>query len=322
MQARLSGVFDRFIDVSGMTDAAAARLAREIGIDIAIDLGGHTENSRTGIFAWRAAPIQLGYHGYTGTMGTGYHDYLVADRVTVPDTQRIHYRECVARLPSFQINSRRAVAETTPTRADESLPESGFVFCCFNNPYKITPDVFDAWMRILARTDDSVLWLSAGNPEACRNLRREATQRGIAAERLVFASQRPQADHLARLCLADLVLDTLPYNAATTASDALWVGVPVLTRCGQTFAGRVAASLLHAAELPELVTHSADQYVELAVTLAGDARHLSSLRRRLAANRETCLLFDCKRFTKSLESAFLTMQQRHETGFAPESFDV
>jgi predicted O-linked N-acetylglucosamine transferase (SPINDLY family) len=322
MQARLSGAFDRFIDVSGMTDAEVARVAQEIGIDIAIDLGGYTEGSRTGIFAWRAAPVQVGYHGYTGTMGSGYHDYLVADRVTVPDAQRIHYRESIARLPSFQINSRRAVGETTPTRADEGLPESGFVFCCFNNSYKITPEVFDAWMRILARTDGSVLWLSAGNPDAIRNLRREAETRNIAADRLVFAPPRDQAAHLARLRRADLILDTLPYNAATTASDGLWVGVPVLTRCGEAFAGRVAASVLHAAGLPELVTHSAEQYVELAVALAGDADRMDALRARLAANRETCLLFDSRRFTKTLESAFLTMQQRHEAGLAPESFDV
>ena len=322
MQARLRGACDRFLDVSHLTDAEVACRARELGIDIAVDLGGYTENSRTGIFALRAAPIQVGYHGYTATMGTAYHDYLVADRTTVPDSQRIHYRESLVRLPSFQINSRRAPAETTPTRADEGLPAYGFVFCCFNNPYKIAPEVFDTWMRILLRTDGSVLWLTGGNPEATRNLRHEAVRRGVAAERLVFAPPRTQAEHLARLRLADLILDTLPYNAATTASDALWVGVPVLTRCGQAFAGRVAASVLHAADLPELVTHSVDQYVELAVALAGDAGRLSALRARLAANRDTCLLFDSRRFTKTMESVYLTMQQRHEAGLAPESFDV
>ena len=322
MQARLSRAFDRFIDVSGMADAAVAQLARDLGIDIAIDLGGYTEGSRTGIFAWRAAPIQVGYHGYTGTMGTGYHDYLVADRITVPDAQRIHYRESLARLPSFQINSRRVLAEARPARADEGLPPSGFVFCCFNSHFKITPEVFDAWMRILARSEGSVLWLAAGSAEAAANLRREAGQRGIAGERLVFAPSRPQADHLARLRLADLILDTLPYNAATTASDALWVGVPVLTRCGQSFAGRVAASLLRAVGLPELVTHSADDYVELAVALAGDAGRLDLLRKRLAANRDTCVLFDSRRFTKTLETAYQTMQKRRDAGLPPESFDV
>ncbi len=323
MEARLREVFDRFIDVSGMTDAEVARLAREIGIDIVIDLGGYTEYARTGIFAHRAAPIQASYLGYLGTMGAAYYDYLFADRVIVPRPDYTHYSERIVRLPSYQVNdSRRRISDACPSRRDEALPERAFVFCCFNSSYKIAPDVFDCWMRILSACQGSVLWLFSGDALVSANLGREAAARGIDPGRLVFASRRDHADHLARYRLADLFLDTLPCNAGATASDALWAGVPVLTRCGEAFAARVAASLLHAAGLPELVTHSSDQYVELAIALAGDADRMASLCARLAANRETCLLFDSRRFTKSLESAFLTMQQRHEAGLVPENFDV
>jgi predicted O-linked N-acetylglucosamine transferase (SPINDLY family) len=323
MRVRLASAFDHFLDVRQVDDQGIARRSRELGIDIAIDLGGYTENSRTGIFARRAAPIQASYLGYLGTMGAAYYDYLFADQVIIPQADCPHYSERIVRLPSYQVNdSRRRISDIRPSRGDEALPERAFVFCCFNSSYKIAPDVFDCWMRILSGCEGSVLWLFSGDALVSANLGREAASRGVDPGRLVFAPRRDHADYLARYRLADLFLDTLPYNAGTTASDALWAGLPVLTRCGQTFAGRMAASLLHAAGLPELVTDSADQYVELALALAGDSGRLSALRARLATNRDTCLLFDSRRFTKALETAFLTMQQRHEAGLAPESFDV
>jgi predicted O-linked N-acetylglucosamine transferase (SPINDLY family) len=323
MRMRLAAAFDHFIDLSRMDDRAAARRARELGIDIAIDLGGYTENSRTGIFAWRAAPVQASYLGYLGTMGADYYDYLLADRVIVPQADSRHYSEHIAWLPSYQVNdSRRRVADASLVRSDEGLPEHAFVFCCFNAPYKITPEAFERWMRILSACQGSVLWLFSGAAPVSDNLRREAAARGIDPGRLIFAPRRDHAEYLARYRLADLFLDTLPYNAGTTASDALWAGVPVLTLCGQSFAARVAASLLHAAGLPELVTHTPEEYVALATALASEPDRLAALRARLAAGRDTCALFDSRGFTKTLESAYLTMQQRHEAGLAPENFDA
>ncbi len=320
MRERLVAAFDHFIDVSGIDDAGAARCAREFGIDIAIDLGGYTENSRTGIFACRAAPVQLGYLGYLGTMGAPYYDYLMADEVIVPPGTCGNYSERIAWLPHFQANdSRRRIADARPSRAGEGLPERGFVYCCFNSAYKITPVVFGSWMRILDRVPGSVLWLFAGDPMVATNLRREAAARGIDPVRLVFAPRREYGDYLARYCLADLFLDTLPYNAGTTASDALWAGVPVLTRCGQSFASRVAASLLHAVGLPELVAASEEAYVDLAVALATDAPRLQALRRVLGGARAGSALFDSPRFTRSIESAYLAMHRRRVAGLPPEN---
>jgi len=320
MRQRLVAAFDHFVDVSGIGDADAARRARELGIDIAIDLGGYTENSRTGIFACRAAPVQAGYLGYLGSMGAPYYDYLLADEIIVPPAACLHYSERIAWLPSYQANdSRRRIGDARPSRADEGLPERGFVYCCFNNSYKITPEVFAAWMRILDVVPHSVLWLFAADPLVANNLRREAAGHDVDPARLVFAPRREHADYLARYRLADLFLDTLPYNAGTTASDALWAGVPVLTRCGESFAGRVAASLLHAVGLPELVTGDTPSYIELAVALATDAPRMQALRRTLADARAGSALFDSPRFTRTLESAYLTMHRRHLAGLPPEN---
>lgn len=324
MRQRLERAFDRFVDVRHLDDAAAAQQMVEHGIDIAVDLKGYTHLGRTGILAHRPAPVQVSYLGYPGTLGTDFIDYVVADRHVIPPDQRVHYTECVVGLPdSYQVNDAgRAIAPHRPDRAELGLPKPGFVFCCFNQGSKLGPTVFDVWMRLLQRVPGSVLWLLADHAAVPRNLRREAAQRGVDPARLVFADRRPHAEHLARLAQADLVLDTLPYNAHTTSSDALWAGVPVLTCRGRAFAGRVAASLLQAVSLPELVTDSLADYETVALGLASSPARLRPLRERLARQRERAPLFDTARFTRHLEAAYTVMWQRHVHGLAPEAFDV
>jgi predicted O-linked N-acetylglucosamine transferase (SPINDLY family) len=280
---------------------------------------GFTTHARTAIFARRAAPVQVSYLGFPGTMGAPYIDYLIADRIVVPDYQRHHYTESVAFLPDtyFVNDSRRAIAPTEFTRAQLGLPPSGFVFCCFNVTVKITPEMFDCWMRILKQVPGSVLWLLDCNAKATENLKQEASLRGIDPGRLVFAPRMAPADHLARHRAADLCLDTLPYNAHTTASDALWAGTPIITCLGETFAGRVATSLLYAIKLPELVRTTLQGYERLAIELATQPVKLAGIRRRLAANRDTAPLFDTARFTGNIEAAFTAMVARHRTGEAP-----
>lgn len=319
MRARLVKAFDHFFDLADRSDREIAALARQHEIDIAVDLKGLTQDSRPGIFALRPAPVQVNYLGFPGTMGAPYIDYILADPVLIPDEHFPHYSEKVVRLPhSYQVNdSRRPIAETTPNRRELGLPETGFVFCCFNNNYKITPDVFDIWMRLLARVDGSVLWLLEGNDAVRRNLGREAAQRGISPQRLIFAPRQLQAEHLARHRRADLFLDTFYCNAHTTASDALWAGLPVLTRLGDTFAGRVAASLLQAVGLPELITHNHEEYETLALRLATHPTELAALKARLAEQRLTQPLFDTALFTRHIEQAYTAMCQRHRQGLAP-----
>ena len=324
MRARVEKGFDHFFDARGRDDTEVASLLREWQIDIAVDLKGHTRDARPGIFALRPAPIQVSYLGFPGTSGVDYFDYLIADRIVVPEEHQPHYSEKLVYLPdTYQCNnSKRAMGGKQTSRAESGLPEQGFVFCCFNHNYKIAPEVFHVWMRILDQADDSVLWLLRSNPAAERNLRREAENRGVSGERLIFAPRLPYADHLARLGLADLFLDTLPYGAHTTASDALWSGVPVLTCMGGSFAGRVGASLLNAIGLPEMVAHSAEEYEARALTLVRDPVLLAEMRSRLARNRFTHPLFDTVRFTRHLESAYLRMVDRQRNGEAPEAFAV
>ena len=320
IRSRLKSAFDKFIDVGNKADRDVAEQARALEIDIAIDLGGHTQDSRTGIFAMRAAPLQVNFLGYPGTMGAAYMDYLVADNTIIPEWRRRHYSEKIAYLPSYQPNdSKRAIAEKAFNRQEFGLPHTGFVFCCFNNHYKITPGVFDVWMRILRQVDASVLWLSEGHDSAMRNLKKEAALRGIAAERLIFAKRMPlPEEHLARHRLADLFIDTLPYNAHTTASDALWAGLPVLTCTADTFASRVAASLLNAINLPELVTSTQTEYEALAVALATHPERLRQIRQELGRNRLTTPLFDTRLFTKHLEDAYTQMYERHQADLPPD----
>jgi predicted O-linked N-acetylglucosamine transferase (SPINDLY family) len=324
MRARLMPAFERFVDVREKSDPEIATTLRQMEIDIAIDLKGYTQDSRPGILAHRPVPIQAGYLGFPGTMGADYIDYIIADAVVIPPEHESFYTEKVVRLPdTYQGNdSKRRIAERTPTRAEAGLPETGFVFCCFNNNFKILPDMFAIWMRLLACVEGSVLWLIEDNAAAARNLKREAVARGIAADRLVFAPRVNLDVHLARHRLGDLFLDTLPYNAHTSASDALWAGLPVLTCLGTGFAGRVAASLLQAVGMPELVTQSLEAYESLALKLARDSGALDALKAKLARNRMTQPLFDTTRFTRNLEAAYLAMWERHRSGLPPAGFAV
>ena len=319
MRLRLQRAFDRFIDVRTRTDAEVALLARELGIDIAVDLTGFTEHSRPKIFALRAAPIQVSFLGYPGTSGAPYMDYIVADRVLIPSAQREHYSEKILYMPnSYQANdSQRRIADEGHARSDWQLPGVGFVFCCFNNNFKIRPATFAIWLRILARVENSVLWLFEENPLAAQNLRKEAANCGVDPARLVFARRTSPAQHLSRQRAADLFLDTLPYNAHTTASDALWAGLPVLTLAGQSFAARVASSLLHAVGLPELVTSTPGEYEALAVRLAGDPELLGNIREKLVRNRADLPLFDTARFAKHVEAGFAQIHERHLAGLPP-----
>jgi len=319
MGRRLRAAFDGFVDVRTMSDQEAALLARKMGIDIALDLKGFTTGNRVDIFAHRAAPVQVNYLGFPGTTGAGYMDYVIADRVLIPDREREYYSEKVVCLPhSYQVNDRRRpISDKIFSREELALPSSGFVFCCFNNNYKINAGTYDGWMRILARVDGSVLWLLEDNALAAANLRKEAHRRGIDPGRLVFAQRVPLADHLARHRAADLFLDTAPYNAHTTARAALWCGLPVLTLGGTTFAGRVTSSLLSALDLPELITATSQGYEALAVRLATHPEALAELGKKLAANRLTQPLFDTPLFTRHLEDAFTHMNERRLLGLEP-----
>jgi protein O-GlcNAc transferase len=322
MRARIEKACTRFFDVRDQDDVSIAALLRNLETDIAIDLMGHTGGARPGILAHRPCPVQVNYLGYPGTMGADYIDYLIADRIVIPPEHREFYSEQVAYLPdTYQANdSARSIAPDRFTRHDAGLPEAAFVFCCFNGSQKILLSVFDSWMRILSRAENSVLWLLEDNPGATASLRREAQAQGIAAERLIFAPHERPDRHLARLRLADLILDTLPYGAHTTASDALWAGVPVLTRIGSSFAGRVAASLLTAVGLPELITQSADEYETMAQNFTAAPAALSEIRKKLARNRENCALFDTVRMTRNLEAAYVKMWQHHRSGKTPLGF--
>jgi predicted O-linked N-acetylglucosamine transferase (SPINDLY family) len=307
-----------------MTDREVAQLSRELGIEVAIDLKGLTQDSRPGIFAERASDLQLNYLGYPGTMGAGFIDYLIADPILIPEASRQNYTEKIVYLPdSYQVNdSTRATADGSCSRADAGLPENGFIFCCFNINWKITPRIFDLWMRILQRVDGSLLWLLQDNAEVVGNLRQEASNRGVDPDRLVFAQRLPSDRHLARHRLADLFLDTFPCNAHTTASDALWTGVPVLTWAGESFAGRVGASLLNAVGLSELITTSEADYEELAVELALLPQRLRGLNEKLARNRLTTPLFDTVVFTRHLEAAYVAMLERQHAGLPPDHLKI
>jgi len=324
LRKRVERAFDAFVDISTLPHGAAARRIREDAIDVLIDLTGYDNNERVPILAARPAPVQVSFLGYPSTMGASFIDYIVADPIALPFDEQAWYSEKIVHLPDcYQPNdSKRAIADATPARALCGLPEQGFVFCCFNNTSKITPAMFDVWMRLLGAVEGSVLWLLEAHTGVRANLVREAAARGIAAERLVFAPRLPPDAHLARHRCADLFLDTLPYNAHTTASDALWAGLPVLTCKGSTFAGRVAASLLHAVGLPELVTHALGEYEALAVRLAREPGRLGALRERLKSSRTTAPLFDSARFARHLEAAFTRMWERHRAGQPPQGFSV
>ncbi len=324
LRARIKSAFEHFEDVRQMSDEEVAKLIRRREIDIVVDLMGFTRYCRFNILAHRAAPIQVNYLGYPGTMGADCIDYILADRTIIPTEHFRFYSEQVVWLPdAYQANDeKRRISERMPTREECALPEAAFVFCCFNNAFKIAPDIFDIWMRLLDAKPHSVLWLLEANSAVVGNLRQEAQHHGIAPDRLIFAPRLPLADHLARHRQADLFLDTLPYNAHTTASDALWAGVPVLTSLGSTFAGRVAGSLVKAVGLEELVTGSLHDYEALARKLANDPSFLATFKNRLARNRSSCPLFNTERFARCVEAAYRTMWQRQLKGEKPQAFAV
>lgn len=321
---RVRSAFDRFVDVRTYGDRMVAMLAREMGIDIAIDLKGFTQDSRAGIFAERAAPIQVNYLGYPGSMGAPYMDYVIADHVIIPDHLRQFYTESVVRLPHcYQANdSQRAIADETPTRLSVGLPESGRVLCSFNNNYKITPAIFDIWMRVLVQHPDCVLWLLQDNEAAVKNLRKEAQKRGVDPSRLVFAPRMRNDLHLARHRLADLFVDTYPCNAHTTASDALWAGLPLVTYAGETFASRVAASLLSGMNMKDCITDNPLDYEARINQLLDSPDELRALREKTALARQSSPVFDTAATARQLESAYQLMYQRLINGLEPEAFDV
>jgi predicted O-linked N-acetylglucosamine transferase (SPINDLY family) len=321
---RLIEAFDRFSDLKDASFAESAEHVAADGVDILVDLTGYTRDARTQILALRPAPVQVNYLGYPGTMGAAFMDYILVDDFVIPPGQQPFFTEKLVHLPGcYQVNdSRREISPHTPLRAECGLPDSGFVFCSFNNSYKITPEMFDAWMGLLKAVSGSVLWLLEGNRFAPANLRREAEARGVAKQRLVFAPRKPLPEHLARHRLAGLFLDSFPYNAHTTASDALWVGLPVLTLAGRTFASRVAGSLLRTVGLPELITTSLADYQATALRLARDADSLAHLRTRLEANRMSSPLFDAGQFARNLEKAYSTMWDIYTRGREPRAFRV
>ena len=320
MGGRLKLAFDHFIEVGNKSDIEIAQLSRGLNIDIAVDLTGITDSSRTGIFSFRAAPIQVNYLGYPGTMGTDYIDYIVADKTLIPVGSQSCYSEKVVYLPnSYQVNDRkRLISDRQFTKQELGLPENGFVFCCFNNNFKILPATFDGWMRILSAVEGSVLWLLQDNSWVVENLKKEAQKRGVNGQRLVFADRVPLSEHLARHRQADLFLDTYPYNAHTTTSDALWSGLPVLTLMGRSFGSRVAASLLNAIGLPELITSNQEEYEALAIDLALNPNNLTDITNKLSNNRLITPLFDTPLFTHNLEAAYIKMMERYQADLKPD----
>ncbi|MDF9393188.1 MULTISPECIES: UDP-N-acetylglucosamine-peptide N-acetylglucosaminyltransferase [Methylococcus] len=317
MRGRLKKCFDRFLDIQELSDVEAAKQIYEGQIDILVDLKGYTSNSRTMILTFRPAPIQVNYLGYPGTLGGNFCDYIITDRFLTPLASAADYSEAFAYLPdTYQPHGRRCPIGTRPTRSDAGLAEQGFVFCCFNQAYKITPEIFDVWCKLLTNVPGSMLWLLKNN-KAEGNLRNEACKRGVAPDSLIFAEEKPQSEHLGRLALADLVLDTFPYNAHTTASDALWAGVPLVTCAGATFPSRVAGSLLQAIGLPELIATDIDGYYDLVFDLASSPERLSQIKAKLDANRLTTALFDIDTYTKNIEKLYATMWQRYLDGLPP-----
>ena len=322
---RLRKGFDRFIDVDEMSDQEIAQFARELEIDIAIDLAGPTQYSRTGIFSYRAAPIQVNWLGYPGTIGADFIDYIVADKIIIPESHQQFYAEKIAYLPNTYMvdDSKRTASTKVFTREEFGLPKNAFVFCCFNNDYKFNPQVLDSWSRILLTVKNSVIWISENNEYFRSNIVAEFESRGIDHDRIIFAQRvEMMADHLSRYALADLFLDTHPYNAHTTALDSLKAGVPVLTLMGQSFASRVAASLLNAIGLPELITNTQEEYEALAIDLAMNPQKLTDIKLKLAKNRLTAPLFDTPLFTKNLEAAYIKMIEQYQADLEPEHISI
>lgn len=319
MRRRTLAACERFVDIAQMSDGEAAARMRADGIDILVDLKGYTRGHRLGIFTRRPAPIQVGFLGYPGTTGSDFLDYFIGDPITTPPSAAPHFSEKLAQMPRcYQPNDSHRARPVSVARADCGLPEGAFVLCSFNQSYKITPRMFDTWCGLLREIPDAVLWLLDDSVPAARNLRTQAALRRVAPERLLFAPALPQEQHLARLQAADLFVDCTPYGAHTTGSDALWVGLPLVTLAGETFASRVAASQLHALGLPDLVATDLEGYAAIVRTLAGERSRLGALRARLAEARETSGLFDGRRFARDIEALFRRMATRHAAGLPPD----
>jgi predicted O-linked N-acetylglucosamine transferase (SPINDLY family) len=323
MRRRVMAAFDEFVSIAALSERDAGRAVAARDVDILVNLNGYFGKLRMDLFACRAAPIQVNYLGFPGTLGADYMDYILADATVIPHAAHRFYREKVVTLPdSYQVNDSKRAPAGQSSRAAHGLPEGAFIFCHFNYSYKITPDVFACWMRILKAVPQSLLWLLSGNPIFTENIKAEAGRAGVDPARILFAPPLEWEQHLARLALGDLFLDSLPSNAHTSASDALWAGLPLLTCQGHAFQGRVAAGLLKAAGLPELVTETLESYEALATRLARDSKLLDAYRRRLAENRRTAPIFDTARTARHIEWAYETMQARRQNGEAPASFAV
>jgi protein O-GlcNAc transferase len=321
---RITKAFDKVFDISRLSDLNAAKIIQQNEIDILINLNGFFGLARQGVFSYKPSPIQVNYLGFPGTIGANYMDYIIADKVVIPEQSKLHYLEKVVYLPnSYQANDdQRKISDQEYSRAQLGLPDNAFVYACFNNNYKITPPTFNSWIRILKNVQGSVLWLLQDNSWAVENLKKEVEKQGVSCDRLIFAERLPLPEHLARHYQADLFLDTLPYNAHTTASDALWAGLPVLTMMGQTFPGRVAASLLNAIGLPELITNTQEQYETLAIELARNPKKLEDIKVRLFHNRKTAPLFDSPLFAKNIEAAYIQMYERYRADLVPEHITI
>ena len=321
MNVRLRKGFDRFIDVENMSDQEISQLARELEVDIAIDLAGPTQYARTGIFSYRASPIQVNWLGYPGTISADFIDYIVADKVIIPESHQEFYAEKVVYLPDTYMvdDSKRVASSRIFTREECGLPKNAFVFCCFNNDHKFNPQVIDGWSKILLAIENSVLWISENNEHFKTNITTEFEMRGVNSSRVIFAKRvELMSDHLARYAIGDLFLDTHPYNAHTTAIDSLKAGVPVLTLVGQSFASRVAASLLNAIGLSELITTNQENYEAMAIELAKNPKKIADIKQKIIENRPTSPLFDTPLFTKNLEAAYIKMYERYHADLEPD----
>jgi len=322
--ARLIKSGAKIIDVSKKSDKQIAELAMEKGIDLAIEFNGFLKNGHQGILAHRPAPVQINYLAYPGTMGADFYDYIIGDHVVIPEDQKHNYAENIIYLPDCYMphDNTRQISNKPISRAECGLPDNRFVFCCFNNSFKISPQEFDIWMRLLNKIEGSVLWLLKANEWSQNNLRNEASKRGVDADRLVFADKLPLEEHLGRLRHADLFLDTFNFNAHTTASDALWAGIPVVTKIGKSFAARVAGSLLNAIELPELITTTEKEYEALALSLASNPKTLTLIKKKLAEKKNSAPLFDTETYTKNLERAYIQAYQCYADGLPPAELNV
>ena len=324
MSKRIPNAFDQFIKVNFKTDKEIAELSRELKIDIAIDLMCFTTNSRTGIFSEKCAPIQINYLGYPGTSGASFIDYIIADKTLIPKENQKYYSEKIIYLPNtYQVrDSTQKISNKIFTKDELNLPKNSFVFCCFNQNYKITPSVFDIWMRLLKKVEKSVLWLIKDNDVAAYNLKKEAEKRGVASDRIIFAKHMPISEHLARHKVADLFVDTFPYTAHTTCSDALWSGLPVITRMGQSFASRVAGSLLNAINLKELITKTEKEYENLILKLSKNPKKLKEIKNKLKKNRLKEPLFDSKLYTKKIEHAYKKIYERYKSNLPFKNIEI